>query len=244
VIQTSEEQRQFATGAVRDAADHKSRIDLIPPFALERIGQHYRAGAVHYGDRNWEKGMPQSTFLQSLKRHIVAYQQGETSEDHLSGAAFNLLALIDQEERIRLGLLDVCLDDLPHYLSRRTVRPLIYIAGPLTATEAKNVRRNRDVAKAWGDRCFQRGWSIYVPHTMTEHWFKRTEPEFNDYTSVVAGQDFGVLHRCQAILFCPDWESSKGSKMEHDEAERIGLAMYYHHSDVPDLRKEPENATS
>ncbi len=62
-----------------------------------------RRGADHYGDRNWEKGIPFQRCLASLYRHIVAWQLGKNDEDHLGNAAFNLMALMHYENYAALG---------------------------------------------------------------------------------------------------------------------------------------------
>lgn len=109
------------TGAVRDTRDGKGRYDLISPFALARLARHYQNGAAKYQDRNWEKGMAISRFLDSAKRHLEAFHMGDASEDHLAAAAWNIFCIMHFEE-----VLPSCPDpqnftifDLPTY-TRRT----------------------------------------------------------------------------------------------------------------------------
>ena len=73
----------------------------------------YEAGSRKYADRNWEKGMPFSRYIDSAKRHIDKFIMGMDDEDHLSAAAWNILAIIHHEE---LG--QTQFDDMPHYLSK------------------------------------------------------------------------------------------------------------------------------
>jgi len=73
---------------------------------MERLGTHLGRGAKKYAERNWELGMPQSRVLASLMRHVCAYMAGRTDEDHLAAIAFNVMMLISQEERWKLGTLD------------------------------------------------------------------------------------------------------------------------------------------
>ena len=97
-IKDSGHRREFETGAVRDMAEGKGRFDLIPPLALRRLAKHYEKGAIKYGDRNWEKGIPNDSFIDSALRHINQYQAGEENEDHLSAAVFNLFGIVHFEE--------------------------------------------------------------------------------------------------------------------------------------------------
>ena len=111
----SGEREQHATGAVRDTRAGKGRFDLISPVAKRRLAQWYEKGAMKYTDRNWEKGMPLSRFLDSAMRHLNDYamvaqyrRDGiplenlppdvNPYEDHLSAAMWNIAAIIHFEE--------------------------------------------------------------------------------------------------------------------------------------------------
>ena len=109
-IKDSGERSHFDGGAVRDMATGKGRFDLISPFAMMRLAKWYEMGANKYEDRNWEKGIPFHSFLNSALRHLTKYLMGWRDEDHLAAAAWNVFCLIHFEE---VGRPD--LDDLPHY---------------------------------------------------------------------------------------------------------------------------------
>ena len=102
----SGDRTQFTTGAVRDMHHGKGRCDLLPPLALLRLARHFENGAVKYGDRNWEKGIPCSSFIDSTLRHIFKYMSGQTDEDHLIAAVWNLMCLAETEEK-RPGMMNI-----------------------------------------------------------------------------------------------------------------------------------------
>lgn len=112
-IKDSGERREFSTGAVRDMSAGKGRFDLLCPYAENELAKHMEKGCAKYGDRNWEKGIPQHSFIDSAKRHLNKVQRGLHDEDHLVAAYWNLHCAISQRERIKLGLLPAELDDLP-----------------------------------------------------------------------------------------------------------------------------------
>lgn len=114
-IHDSGKRQSFEGGAVRDSADDKPRIDLISPFALERLGHWMRLGAEKYAERNWETGMPISRCVASMHRHLNKYQQGCTDEDHLAAILFNAMAIAHYEEMIARGHLRGSIDDMPFY---------------------------------------------------------------------------------------------------------------------------------
>lgn len=101
----------YNTGAKRSNAAGRGRFDLIPYEPMLALAKRYEEGAVHYGDRNWEKGQPLSRLLSSLRRH--AHQLGhDFSEDHAAAALWNAAAFVTMVERIRSGQLPTELDDI------------------------------------------------------------------------------------------------------------------------------------
>lgn len=99
ILKDSGNRRQFETGAVRDMAEGKGRCDLLPAAALLRLSRHYEAGARKYSARNWEKGIPVSVMIDSGMRHLLKYLDGQTDEDHLTAAAWNILGAMWMEEK-------------------------------------------------------------------------------------------------------------------------------------------------
>lgn len=114
-IHDSGERQQFSTGAVRDTASGKPRIDLISPFALQRLGVWLDLGATKYSERNWEQGMPISRAMASLCRHVEQAKAGDRSEDHIAAIMCNAMFIAHYEEMIKRGCLPAELDDRPDY---------------------------------------------------------------------------------------------------------------------------------
>ena len=94
VTKSSGEQQAFSSGAVRDVSIGKSRFDLIPPAPLRRLADLYARGADNYGAHNWTKGMPISRFQESMERHLQAWKEGDTEEDHLVALCWNAFAIM------------------------------------------------------------------------------------------------------------------------------------------------------
>lgn len=108
----AQHRRIFETGAVRDIDAGKPRIDLIAPEALIALGNVLAEGAKHYGERNWEKGIPLSQFLASMMRHYVAVQMGDHTENHDEKMLWNAMAFVATASRINAGKLPATLDDI------------------------------------------------------------------------------------------------------------------------------------
>ena len=90
--------QSFETGAIRDIGG-KGRMDLLPMCALLRLSKYYETGCSTHGERNWEKGIPMHSFLDSAMRHLVKYMDGWTDEDHLCAAAWNIMSAMWTEEK-------------------------------------------------------------------------------------------------------------------------------------------------
>ena len=94
-----EAMRHFSTGAVRDSAVGKGRYDLLPFAAIHALAQHQQRGADHYGERNIDKGLPQSSLMDSALRHIGLYIQGDSEDYHLVAALWNIAWACEQEAK-------------------------------------------------------------------------------------------------------------------------------------------------
>lgn len=96
-IKDSGERREFDTGAVRDMATGKGRMDLLPWAAIMEVSKHCENGAIKYGEHNVDKGLPVSSFCDSAARHLAKYIDGWEDEPHLLASAWNLLWAIQME---------------------------------------------------------------------------------------------------------------------------------------------------
>jgi hypothetical protein len=95
-----------------DISDDELRLDLISPFAIERLGKWLRIGVGAYTERDWE---PASQITASLYRHLLKFQQGCQDEDHLAAIMCNAMMLIHIEEMVKRGVLPQELLDMPDY---------------------------------------------------------------------------------------------------------------------------------
>ena len=96
-IKDSGERTAFETGAVRDMHEGKGRMDLLPLTAIIELSKHCEEGAIKYGERNVDKGIPQHSLIDSAIRHLVKYLHNKTDEPHLRAAAWNILWALEQE---------------------------------------------------------------------------------------------------------------------------------------------------
>lgn len=144
-LKDSGTRQKFQTGAVRDAQVNKGRFDLIPPFALLLLSLIYELGAKKYADRNWEKGMPLSRYLESAQRHIQKYIAGLRDEPHLSMAFWNIAGALHTAAMVYLGVYPDKFNDLPNHLP--TDKPLVLNSLEIEAIEGwfptKGIQSNK-----------------------------------------------------------------------------------------------------
>ncbi len=105
---------EYGRGARRESAPGKGRFDLISPIAMTKLAKLLEQGALKYEARNWEKGLPLHTFVDSGMRHLMMLMmaEDESREDHAVAALWNMMALVHTREMIDRGLLPAELDDL------------------------------------------------------------------------------------------------------------------------------------
>jgi nucleoside 2-deoxyribosyltransferase len=105
---------------------------------------------------------------------------------------------------------------------------LVYVAGKYTDTCAYLVERNIDVAKNLAIDVWKLGAAAICPHTNSAH-----------FEGAASGQAFidgtlEMMRRCDAVLVCPNWTTSSGTKGEIAEAERLGIPVFYYLNDLRD----------
>lgn len=75
--------REFSSGAVRDMASGKGRMDLLPWAAIMEVPKHC--------EHNVDKGLPVSSFCDSGMRHLAKHIDEWNDDPRLLAAAGNLL---------------------------------------------------------------------------------------------------------------------------------------------------------
>jgi hypothetical protein len=72
---------EFETGGKKDLQG-KLRVDLITPEMKEGLAKVLGFGSRHYGDRNWEQGVPVDQLLAAAERHMMKHLKGELNDEH------------------------------------------------------------------------------------------------------------------------------------------------------------------
>jgi hypothetical protein len=62
--------------------------------AILDLSKRYREGAEKYAERNWEKGIPIKSCLDSGIRHLLKWHRGDSDENHASAFMWNIIGAI------------------------------------------------------------------------------------------------------------------------------------------------------
>lgn len=95
------------TGAVRESKEGKGRPDLLLagfPRALMALCRHMDCDLGR--ERNWEKGLPESSLVASQFRHLLGYASGvseDTPEYNLTANAWNAFVALEEYLRVQDG---------------------------------------------------------------------------------------------------------------------------------------------
>lgn len=93
--------KAYEGGSFRDRPIGKGLFYAIPPNALRRLGQRYEYGHLKYGNTEaFKDGLPISTCIDSIYRHLLAYIEGDNTEDHMAALAWNAFAVMLYEEKL------------------------------------------------------------------------------------------------------------------------------------------------
>lgn len=68
--------------------------------ALLEVSKHFKEGAEKYGEHNWQKGIPESSYIDSAVRHYLKWQRGDDDERHDCAFVWNIMCLIWTHEHI------------------------------------------------------------------------------------------------------------------------------------------------
>lgn len=63
------------------------------PNAMLELSKHFEEGAKKYGEYNWQKGLPESSYIDSAVRHYLKWLDGIKDEPHDRAILWNLMCL-------------------------------------------------------------------------------------------------------------------------------------------------------
>jgi hypothetical protein len=108
--------------------------------------------------------------------------------------------------------------------------PVIYIAGPYSASTKEQKEKNIAVARDAAIRLWSNGFAAICPHLNTSHF----EDHCIDEEVFLEG-DKRILARCDGVFLLPGWEGSAGATSEKRFAKHLGIPVF-DNNDVQSMR--------
>ena len=87
----------FLYSAIRQYINHDLRVDQCT--AILEVSIHFEEGARKYGENNWQKGIPVSSYIDSAIRHYLKWLRGDTDERHDRAVIWNLMCCVWTREK-------------------------------------------------------------------------------------------------------------------------------------------------
>lgn len=119
---------------------------------------------------------------------------------------------------------------LQFYRKEANKRPHIFLSGGITAQTQEDLKSINKLASDIAYQCWCKGWSVISPH---KNCYGYVPNDLMDYQSWMIGTLSQIL-RCDALLLLPDWEKSKGARIEHEVARYCKIPIYEYKNDIPE----------
>lgn len=111
---------------------------------------------------------------------------------------------------------------------------VVYVAGKYSGpthdgTSFSIINYNIMVAREWAIKLMRLGRIVtLVPHLNSYHM----ELDFKSEQQFWYDADLELLRRCDAVFFLPDWEQSKGAKIEKQYADDHNIPTFFNLEDI------------
>lgn len=98
----------------------------------------------------------------------------------------------------------------------------IYIAGKLNADAVNYIKNMHNMIKT-ADQIRRLGYSVYIPCLDILSGLVAGDYDYKDYFE----NNLPWLEVADALFVCAGWETSKGTHLEIEHAERLGIPVYF-----------------
>lgn len=109
---------------------------------------------------------------------------------------------------------------------------IVFCSGPYTAPDFEGVERNLDRAREAVKEVLLAGHVPICPHLITA--YLDLDPDLEEWQHETWLVDFcyPLIDRCDAVYLYPNWQTSKGARMERDYAMAAGKVIALSMSDL------------
>lgn len=83
----------YATRSISESQFDEVLSETLSSAILD-LSHRYREGAEKYAERNWEKGIPIKSFIDSGVRHLMKWYRKDIDENHASAFMWNMVGAV------------------------------------------------------------------------------------------------------------------------------------------------------
>lgn len=107
----------------------------------------------------------------------------------------------------------------------KKIRPVIYISGPYTKINKKlDVKFNIHVAHEYAFALRSLGFAVICPHSNGGE--QNSIPEEFSWEDFIE-EDYSIILSVHGMFMLPNWEMSKGARIENQWAKNLGIPIFY-----------------
>lgn len=103
---------------------------------------------------------------------------------------------------------------------------IVYTAGAIRPMNGQTIEGNLKVAKDIALELWKDGFAVICPHANSDLPISLAEKEVSVNIWLVG--DLEIIARCDAVVVCPGWEASEGTRGEIKFAEERNIPLYYY----------------
>lgn len=96
---------------------------------------------------------------------------------------------------------------------------LVYVSHPYTGNESENVLKMREYCRRIKNQ--HPFWVLINP--LDNHTYAHERYSYNDFMAM----DLELIKRCDIVVFCGEWEHSKGCQAEYKQAKESKKIIYF-----------------
>ena len=106
-------------------------------------------------------------------------------------------------------------------------KKIAYVSGPYSngGTQPQNREKNITIANEHAIKLWHMGYAVICPHSNTA-WYDDNKKVKIGFKEFIEG-DLAFLNYVDCIFMLPNWNLSKGAKIEYAHAENIDLPIFY-----------------
>lgn len=137
-------QTTHCVGYLRAVVTNFMKSDGFPDLftALLEVSKHFEEGALKYGENNWQKGIPESSYIDSAVRHYLKWLRMDDDEQHDRAFVWNIMCLIWTHEHItsKEPVTDKRCVETDCYYNNNCIctTPFVFVVNPTAGKECVN----------------------------------------------------------------------------------------------------------